>query len=108
MAQGTVFPALAALAPGAPGDAHRPAGRLYAASTWGSVLGVLIAGFAALPLLGTRRSLLLASSASMAMAVLPLTLLPLRRRSLALGGLGSVLLALGLSFILPGWDRDVM
>ena len=108
MAQGTVFPALAALAPGAPGDAHRTAGRLYAASTWGSVLGVLIAGFAALPLLGTRRSLLLASCASMAMAVWPLTLLPLRRRSLALGGLGFVLLALGLCIVLPGWDPDLM
>src|SRR4029077_18124180 len=66
------------------------------------------AGFVALPLFGTRRSLILASSASMTIALLPLTLLPVRRRSLALGGLCLVLLAFGLSWILPGWDPDLL
>jgi spermidine synthase len=108
MAQGTVFPALTALATSDPAEAHRPAGRLYAASTWGSVLGVLIAGFAALPLLGTRRCLVLASAASMGIAVLPLSLLPFRKRSAALGGLSLVILALGLPWLLPGWDPDLM
>jgi len=69
LCQGAAFPALAACAAGHPGEAHGAAGRLYAASSWGAVAGFTAAGFLALPLAGTRASLVAASVASMLLAI---------------------------------------
>ena len=106
VAQGTAFPALAAAAAGDPRDAHRLAGRLYAISTWGSVLGFVLAGLVALPFLGARRSLVAASAVSMLIALLPLSLLP--RRKVAMAGGGLLFGALVLPWVLPGWDQELM
>lgn len=53
--------------------APREAGSVYAANTFGSIAGALIAGFLAIPLLGTQNSLLAAGllSAAVALLVLP-------------------------------------
>jgi len=108
MAQGAVFPALTALASGSPSDAHRPAARLYAASTWGSVLGFVLAGFVTLPHLGTRRSLIAASTMSLVLAALVWRSRPARWSAVAAGALGLVVLALGISALLPGWETDLV
>src|SRR5439155_10700806 len=71
IAQGSVFPALATMpgerpgGAGPPADAGRAAGLVYAASTWGSVGGALLAGFLLVPALGTRGTLLVASVAAL-------------------------------------------
>jgi spermidine synthase len=108
MAQGIVFPSLAALAARAPGEAQRASGTLYAASSWGSVLGAVVAGFVTLPFLGTRRTLVLAGAAAILLALLPLARLPLRRRSTLFGGAGFILVALAVPWLLPSWDDDLM
>ncbi len=108
VAQGMVFPALAAVATDSPVVAHRFAGRLYAASAWGSVTGFVLAGFLALPSLGARRSLVVASAASMLVALLPLSLPPRRRTVNGVAGACLVFASLVLPWILPGWDRDLM
>jgi spermidine synthase len=56
VAQGGSFPALVILA-GAGRETQRSAGLIYAASTWGSVLGFVLAGFVCLPAFGTQRTL---------------------------------------------------
>src|SRR5207247_11174713 len=84
------------------------ASRCYATSTSSPLRVVPLPGSAPLPLPGPRRSLVLASAISMAIAVLPLTLQPLRSRHRAIAGLCIVLLALGLPWLLPGWDPDLM
>jgi spermidine synthase len=108
VAQGMVFPALAAVATDSPVVAHRFAGRLYAASAWGSVSGFVLAGFLALPSLGARRSLVAASAASMLVALLPLHLPPRRRAVNGVTGACLVCASLALPWILPGWDLDLM
>jgi spermidine synthase len=108
LCQGAAFPALAACAAGRPGEAHRTAGRLYAASTWGSVAGFVVAGLAALPLLGTRRALVAASTASVLLAAVPLAFRAGRRRPARIAAAGLVLGALLLPQALPGWDPDLI
>ena len=60
-------------------EAGRVAGRLYALSTVGSILGTFLAALVAIPLLGTRRTLFV-TAALLALAAVPLA----RRRALAL------------------------
>jgi spermidine synthase len=114
LAQGATFPALAALAAGGAREAHRAAGIVYAASTWGTVLGFLAAGFVALPALGTHRTLCAAALA----AVLTGAALLLARPRAGAGGVfaprrlaAPVLLvatALALAAVLPGWDPSLI
>ncbi|MGH9797273.1 MAG: fused MFS/spermidine synthase, partial [Candidatus Polarisedimenticolia bacterium] len=69
VAQGAAFPALVLL--GADGrPAHREAGLVFAVSTWGTVAGLVLAGFVLLPRLGTRRSLAVAGLGSILLALL--------------------------------------
>jgi len=51
------------------GDLHRGIGRLYAANTLGGVAGVLLAGFAVLPVTGIPGSIMVAVGANLAAAV---------------------------------------
>jgi spermidine synthase len=108
LCQGMAFPALAACAAGPPGEAHGSAGRLYAASTWGAVAGFIVAGYVALPLAGTRRSLVAASAVSMLLALIPILFLSRRRRSAWIAASGLVLGAFLLPRALPGWDPDLI
>jgi spermidine synthase len=117
MAQGAAFPPLAILA----GDRRRSAagavGRAFAASSGGSALGFLLAGFVAIPSLGTRRTL--AATAATALVAAPLLLLRGRsvrpgaavslRRRIRVVATGVVLL-FGplLILLLPSWDRQQM
>ncbi|OLC54741.1 MAG: hypothetical protein AUH92_03410, partial [Acidobacteria bacterium 13_1_40CM_4_69_4] len=108
MLQGAAFPALAAAAAGDAGKPHRAAGRLYAASTWGSVAGFALAGFLALPALGTRRSLVAASATSILLALIPLIALSRRHRSDWLATAGLLMAALLIPALLPPWDADLI
>jgi len=105
---GAAFPALAACAPGRPGGPHGPAGRLYAASSWGSVAGFVLAGFVGLPGAGTRRTLLAASALILLLAIVPVWSLRLRRLHASLSVLGLVLGSLLLPLLLPAWDLDLI
>ena len=117
LAQGALLPLLidASLDPGrhdsnragraleaAPDDrtaAARSAGRIYAASTWGTVAGFLLAGFVVVPGLGARLTLAAASGLLLAIGWL-LVPRPLRRAPLFAAPL--------LLLLLPGWDRGAM
>ena len=63
------------------GEAGRVAGRLYALSTAGSLVGTLMAALVLIPLLGTRRTFLVFAFAIAVVAVLGLR--PVRRYALA-------------------------
>jgi spermidine synthase len=105
LAQGSLLPLLieTGLA-GERGADDRPAaasgaGRLYAASTWGTVAGFLAAGFVVVPRLGARLTLALAAAILLAIGALLLPR-PLRRAPIFAAPL--------LLLLLPGWDAGAM
>lgn len=98
MAQGASLPLLVRLA--SKGDSAAAAGRVYAASSWGSMAGFALAGFALVPALGTRRTLALAAALALLMAV---ALWPAPRHTRAAYALAPLALLL-----LPGWDPGLM
>jgi spermidine synthase len=99
MAQGACLPLIAAAEGGGDSEA-RAAGRIYAASTWGSVAGFVLAGFVLVPACGTRRTLMTAAIAAL---VLSFALRPSRRpRRLLVHATPLLLLAL------PAWNEAVM
>jgi spermidine synthase len=99
MAQGATLPLLVRLA--AQRDAAAAAaGRVYAASSWGSMAGFALAGFALVPVLGTRRTLALAAALALLMALL---LWPAPRRTGAAIAVAPLTLLL-----LPAWDPGLM
>ena len=107
LAQGALLPLLidASLDAGADRADDRPAaarsaGRIYAASTWGTVAGFLLAGFVVVPRLGARLTLVLASAILLAVGGRLVTRLSLVRAALFAAPL--------LLLLLPGWDRGAM
>jgi MFS family permease len=76
---GAVSPFAVRLALAEVAEAGQTTGRLYAISTVGSILGTFVAALAAIPLLGTQRTLL-ATAALVALAALPLLPAMLRER----------------------------
>lgn len=118
MAQGAAFPPLAILA----GDRRRPAaggaGRAFAASSCGSAAGFLLAGFVAVPSIGTRRTLAATAVAALLLATM-MSLRGGRSGRAAPSGAGAPLrrpvtsALLGLTLVggplllllLPSWDR---
>ena len=86
---GTVAPFAVRLTLDAVAEAGRTSGRLYALSTLGSILGTFAAALVAIPLLGTRRTLL-ATAALVALAAVPL----LMRQAVIVAALLAVLIAL--------------
>jgi spermidine synthase len=102
---GAAFPlAVRLLGRGRAGEALGQAG---AASTLGAVAGALLAGFVALPALGTRRTLL-AAAAVHALAGLALLGrgLAARGRWLAAGGAAAALIAA--PYLAPAWDQALL
>jgi spermidine synthase/Tfp pilus assembly protein PilF len=113
---GATFPLAAGFVAGGAGDVGRAVGKLYAGNTIGGIAGSMLAGFAAIPMLGTQRTLLLLLLANVTMGVVGLglawrtagTALPWRRRAVVLG---AVAVALGLvlvGFLTPRWDPYVL
>lgn len=91
---GYAFPVALALwtrADLAPGAALRPVGRLYSANVVGGIAGAILAGFALLPALGSRRSLIALAGLYLVMG---LALLVRQRRWLPAAGLIAAFLAL--------------
>ncbi|MFQ5877968.1 MAG: fused MFS/spermidine synthase [Acidobacteriota bacterium] len=118
LAQGATFPALAlwAAGPAAPRDTHRAAGRVYAASTWGSVAGFLATGFLLVPAWGTERTLrgaglcaLLLAGALLAAATRwgDRATAPRGRLRARLAAVAGIALPLAL-LALPSWDRALV
>jgi len=68
---GAVAPFALRLALSSVDESGRTAGRLYALSTTGSILGTFVAALAAIPLVGTQRTLLVCA-ALLALAAIPL------------------------------------
>lgn len=99
MAQGACLPLLAGLAGRGEAAAHA-AGRVYAASSWGSAIGFVLAGFLMVPRLGTRSTLALAGTAAL---LLSLTLLGRPRPVAILAAVAPAAILL-----LPAWDRDLL
>jgi len=99
MAQGACLPLLAAIGSESRG-ADRAAGSVYAASTWGSAIGFLLAGFLLVPHLGTRRCLALAGAAALLLGLA----LQWRPRPLAILATAAPAVLL----FLPAWDRDLI
>ena len=86
---GTVAPFAVRLTLDAVAEAGRTSGRLYALSTLGGILGTFAAALVAIPLLGTRRTLL-ATAALVALAAVPL----LMRQAIIVAALLAALIAL--------------
>ncbi len=86
---GAVSPFAIRLAISDIGEAGRIAGRLYALSTVGSILGTFVAALVAIPLVGTRRTLL-GAAVLLALAAVPLA----PRRALAVAILVAAAVAL--------------
>lgn len=120
IAQGATFPALSLLAGDGSTAAHGGAARVYAASSWGSVAGFLLAGFVAVPAIGTQRTLAAASVGALALCAALLLAArrsrsgPMERRGRLPAGAPAALLAasamaapLGL-LLLPAWDPALM
>ncbi|HZN05104.1 MAG TPA: hypothetical protein VFD06_16080, partial [Candidatus Polarisedimenticolia bacterium] len=80
--------------------AARSAGRIYAASTWGTVAGFLLAGFVVVPRLGARLTLAVAAAILLVLGSWLVT----RRRLLRAPLFAAPLLML----LLPGWDAAAM
>ncbi|HET8946438.1 MAG TPA: hypothetical protein VFQ07_05610, partial [Candidatus Polarisedimenticolia bacterium] len=88
---------------GDPGDdtgAAPAAAAIYAASTWGAVAGLLLAGFLLVPWLGARRTL---AAAAILVLALGLAITPRRRART-----GALFAAPLLLLLLPGWDPGWM
>ena len=83
-----------------PAAAARAAGPIYAAATWGTVAGFLLAGFLFVPMLGARRTL---GAAAMLVLGFGFVLTPRRRAGAALLFAAPLVLLL-----LPGWDMGAM
>jgi predicted membrane-bound spermidine synthase len=79
------------------------AGRLYAANTWGNVVGALAAGLLLLPLLGTERLLAWTASGSLALGLAILLGLDASRRD-RVAALGLVLAAAAWAVATPRWN----
>ncbi len=112
MAQGAAFPPLALLAGARSGRVHAAAGRAFAASSCGSALGFLVAGFVLVPAFGTRGSLGFAAAAALLLCALLWSWHDATRQAGRLKGrsvhrlrsavaIGAPLLILAL----PAWDR---
>ena len=105
LAQGSLLPLLIEMGLAGEGSGDdRPAaasgaGRLYAASTWGTVAGFLMAGFVVVPRLGARLTLALAAAILLAIGAF-LRPRPLRRVPIFAAPL--------LLLLLPGWDAGTM
>jgi spermidine synthase len=67
---GYTFALLLRAAGGTPREAPRRAGAVYAANTFGGIVGALVSGFVAIPLLGTQNSLVAAALVAIGAAVL--------------------------------------
>ncbi len=115
LAQGATLPALVLMDRGREGI-HGAAGRLYALSTWGSVLGFLLAGFVLLPAWGTRAALVAASLGALLVAAGLTTACaareataPRHRVPAAIAPAGALALAAAaLLALLPSWDRSLV
>lgn len=94
--------ALKAVARGPEGLA-RQAGRVYAANTWGNVVGALAAGLLLLPLLGMERLLFATAAGSVLLGLALLLRVGGSRRSLS-GGLVAAAAALAWALLAGGWN----
>ena len=70
------------------GEGERAVGAVYAANTFGSIIGVMLGGLVLLPLIGLKATLILGAAIDMAIGVVLVRRAPAARR-----GLGPVLLA---------------
>ena len=103
---GVAFPLSLELAGSRDEIPARRLGTLYAVNTTASVIGALAAGFLAIPLIGLRGCLLLATTSLM----LGATVLAIRASS-GRGRLAALLPVLAIASwiaVSPGWDRDWM
>ena len=102
---GVAFPLSLELAGSPNAIPARRLGILYAVNTVGAVVGALVAGFVAIPAIGLRASLLVATTALLlgAVALIIRGGLSNRGRIAALVPFGAVVVWMATS---PGWDRE--
>ncbi len=93
-------------------DAPRQAGRLYAANTFGGIVGALVAGTAAIPLIGSQNTLFAtaALAASVASLARPRSRLPAAAAAASIAAIlfarpGAMLLSAGVFSDVPARDR---
>ncbi len=106
---GAIFPIVVAVHRSGRGDPGRSVGVVYAANTVGSISGALLAAFVLIPLLGSQRTILWASLANVAMAVVALLLGegPAWRRRVAAAGVAGAAALYALTAV-PGWNPERM
>jgi len=106
---GIAFPCAVQLCTRALASLGRDVGQVYSANTAGTIVGALVAGFALIPWIGPRASILAAAGLNVAVGVAALAVSaaaqPMWRRSAV--GLMSLIFLVGAAF-LPRWDERVM
>lgn len=87
----------------------RSVGTVYASNTLGAIAGSFLAGFALLPLVGTQKTILIASAVNLAVAIVILLLLPRPRRVARIGlAVGAAVLFAVVTTIWGSWDRYML
>lgn len=87
----------------------RSVGTVYASNTVGAIAGSFLAGFVLLPLVGTQKTILVASAVNVAVAVMILMLLPRPGRPLRIGLSAAATAVLVIASSIGGsWDRYML
>jgi spermidine synthase/tetratricopeptide (TPR) repeat protein len=100
---GALFPFASSLLRRLETEAGAEVGRVYAWNTAGSIAGSLAAGFFLVEALGSERTLVLSSAASILLGLAGLALSPGRRFRIATGCAGTAAV-LALPLLTPNWD----
>jgi len=85
----------------------RGLGKAYASNTFGGIVGSFAAGFAFIPSIGVRSTILLACAVYLVVGFLVLIAASSRGRALAAGLAALVLGGLAIA-LLPGWEKELM
>ena len=103
---GGLLPAAMGIAVGRADQIGRQVGTVYASNVAGSVLGSFLAGFAMIPLIGVRGSLLVAATLQCAAAALVIDSESGRSRRILQGA--AVVVWLSVLWLAPSWNPRVM
>ncbi len=104
---GAAFPLVNRLYVRSVADLGSSMGRAYATNTVGAVLGAFVAGFVLVPLVGNENGLKAVIMFQCGMASVALVLeRSVRRRKVALCGVGAAALCGGLLLFYPSWPQD--
>jgi spermidine synthase len=105
---GATFPLAVAVVASGVGSVGRDVGRVYGASTLGTIVGSAAAGFALIPLIGIQNTVLAAAAANLAAGIAVLVARGWAGPRIRVGALAAVVGFAVLASAVPRWDRKIM